>query len=95
MDQTSGLTARDEHVQKIREAAPLLTRERLAIIALVFTGNRRDRDDVEAARQRTTLMHVDAPLVLSRARDRCSSFLARGINVADVPVPHRLAERGW
>lgn len=59
LDQTFGLTAHDEHVQKIREAASLLTRERLAIIARVFTCHRRDRDTVEAARQRTTLIHVN------------------------------------
>lgn len=39
LDRAFGLTAHAEHVQKIREAAPPLTREQATFIAQVFTDH--------------------------------------------------------
>ncbi|MDN5759879.1 hypothetical protein PGC08_13140 [Brevibacterium sp. BDJS002] len=44
LDRAFGLTAHAEHVQKIREAAPPLTREQTTFIAKVFTDHLLEQD---------------------------------------------------
>ncbi|WP_129668712.1 hypothetical protein [Phytoactinopolyspora endophytica] len=44
LDYAFGSAAHDEHVRKIREAVPPLTREQVTVIAQVFTDHLRDCD---------------------------------------------------
>ena len=46
-----------------------------------------------AAIVKATTFHDDPAVIAEASRGLGEAMV--GINVADIPVPHRLAERGW